>query len=265
MYIYTITNNGKTSYLIPTAHYNINLLFTKDEIKRFNQIIKSVDSFAFEAEMGKDTLAEKDKIKIKDKYSQEDIKKITIEFNKVFKTKITNKDIENKNIMLLIPGPGIGGICCDKKEIMDLYINTLAKKENKPIIYLDEGKDYKKLIKDMEIIVKMMRDNYSKNPLKLPVIKKHIGLTKKAIISYKKAFDKSDGKKTKKNNSSQQDKEQMLDNRNEIWAEKIAKKINSGESIAVFVGANHIDTKLSNNVVELLKKDYKLVFNKVKY
>lgn len=271
MYIYKLIHNNKTSYLIPTAHYNINLLFTKDEIQQLNDIIKNIDNYAFEANIQKDTLSKKDKIPIKDVYSQEDIEKISMEFNKVFKTNITNKDIENKNIMTLIPGPGIGGICCDKNEIMDLYINNLAKKEKKPIIYLDEGKDYKKLIKDMEVMVKMMREHMSKNPLKLPVIKKHISLTKKAIISYKKVFDKSTGKqnkktkKGKKNNSSHNDKEQMLDNRNKIWADKIAKVINSDKSIAVFVGANHIDTNLSNNIVELLNKNYNIVFNKVKY
>lgn len=267
MYIYTLNYNNIISYIIPTAHYNINLLFSDSEIKDLKQIINNCNIISFESKNKdkKDKKNKKDKIEIKDVYSESNMNLIVSNFNKIFKTNITNKDIESKNIMTLTPGPGIGGISGEINDIMDINMEQYAAKEFKDILYLDEGKDYNKFMKELEEMVKKLSDYLSENPLKIKDIKINMNNTKKEIILYKNLFKKTNKSKTRKNKNEYKDKKLALDTRNNIWAKKIANVINDNKSIAIFVGSNHIDNKFDNNLIDILKKDYNIIFTKIKY
>lgn len=260
MYLWTIEYNNIKSYLIPSFHVNINLIFSEDEIKKFEDIIKNSDAVLLESDLTqKNTLSsteKKTKLKsqIKKIYTDSDIDKIVKKLNIVFNIKLDAKDIEKKDIMGLTPGPGIGGLTCDIKNMMDYKLYYLAKDKKKHISFLDHGKTEKKAISNMSNMVSKIREHFVKNPFTINNISNHISKTKKAINSYKKIFKNMNNIKITKKNS---DKD-LLEDRNFIWVDKIANLIHKNKSVIVVGGAAHFDLSFNNNVIDLLKKKYNI-------
>lgn len=259
MYLWTVEYKGVKSYIVPTYHFNINLLFTKNELESFTKLIENSDMVYFESNVKKpnnDT-----KYSLKKIYNTETLKDIVDLINNVFKPLeyVDVKNIENKGIMTLTAGPGIGLLTSKEfNDAMDMYLNSIAKLKNKTVKYLDDGKEYKKTIKNLASMVEKMKEHLALNPPKIQDISKNIKLSKKSCNDYKKLFTKSSGITKKK----QLNKTQLLDKRNEIWSEKIANQIMTNKSIVAFVGSNHIDTSVRNNLIELLRNKYDLAFSK---
>ena len=59
MYFWTINYNNKKSFFIPSFHFNINLIFSEDEIKKFENIIENSDLVLFESETKKQAYSKK--------------------------------------------------------------------------------------------------------------------------------------------------------------------------------------------------------------
>lgn len=263
MYLWTYEYQGKKNYLIPTYHFNIDLLFQKEELDNFTKIIENCDIVFFESEVKKpitDT-----KYKLKNIYSNNDLNKITELINTIFKPSlpIEVKNIESKGIMTLTAGPGIGLLTSkDFNDIMDIYFNLLSKSKKKIVKYLDEGKKYNNTIKNLSNVVDKMKEYLSKNPPNIQDISKNIKLSKKSVNEFKKIFTKSSSTSKKNKLSNKFNNKELINNRNKIWMEKIANMITSNKSIVAFIGANHIDINKNDNLIALLANKYNIKFTK---
>jgi len=263
MYFWTIDYNNKKSYFIPSFHFNINLIFSEDEIKKFENIIENSDLVLFESEMKKQgyskkyTKENKVKSQIRKIYNQSDIVNIVNKLNKVFKINLDTTDIEKKDIMTLTPGPGIGLLTGDIKLAMDYKLYNIEKNKKKDIEFLDSGKEFEKISSDLTDQVKKMREYAVKNPFTMKNICKNILLTKKVINSYKKVYKKHDHTKLTKKTDSHDKK--LIDSRNLKWVDIIANLIHQNKSLSIVAGANHLDLLFNNNVIDLLKKKYNIV------
>jgi uncharacterized protein YbaP (TraB family) len=260
MYLWTIEYNNIKSYLIPSFHFNINLIFSEDEIKKFEDIIQNSDIVLLESDVAKKkTLSKTEKktklrSQIKKIYTHSDIDKIVKKLNTVFNIELEPKDIEKKDIMGLTPGPGIGGLTCDMKNMMDHKLYDIAKDKKKHISFLDHGKTEEKALSNMSNMISKTREHFIKNPFTIKNISKHISMTKKTTNSYKKIFKNTNNMKITKKNSDKT----VLENRNFIWAHKIANLIHKNKSVMVIGGAAHFDLSFNNNVIDLLKKKYNI-------
>lgn len=261
MYLWTIEYNNIKSYLIPSFHLNINLIFSEDEIKKFEDLIQNSDIVLFESDFGK-TKAPSKKVKknklrtqIKKVYTQSDIDKIVKKLNKAFNIKLDAKDIEKKDIMGLTPGPGIGGLTSDITDAMDNKLYSIAKDKKKHISFLDHGKTEQKSDKNLSEMVDKIRDYLVQNPLTIKTISKNIQTTKNSTNSYKKIYKKRNNMKITRKNSNNKI---FIDNRNFIWIPKIADLIHKNKSVVIVAGAQHFDLSLKNNVIDLLKKKYNI-------
>jgi uncharacterized protein YbaP (TraB family) len=251
MYLWSFEYNGKKSYLIPTYHININLLFTNSEIQILENIIKNTDVVFFESNPQKPN--KKAKTQIKDIYTSNDIITITKNINKEFKLHLEPKTIESKSIMQLTPGPGIGLLTCNFENGMDKMLNKIAKDSKKTIIYLDKGKEYTLTMKNLANQVDKIKTYLAAHPFSLKDINKNIKLTKKSIIEYRKLYTKTKINKMTQKNTVNTDKS-LLDNRNFNWIPQINKIIKQNKSVVITVGSNHIDILYKNNIIDLLRK-----------
>ena len=258
MYLWTIDYNNIKSYLIPSYHFNINLLFTKDELQKLETIIGNSDVVCFESLIKKSVLSEEEKklklkTQIKKSYTSDDMLNIVNELNRVLKTNLETKDIEKKDIMTLLPGTGIGLLTSDLKNIMDHKLQDIAKNKKKEIVYLDSGKAYKKSMDKMGDQVKNMRKYTLEHPFTLDDIFKYISLTKQTIHDYRKLYDKKNFTKIYNN----RDKE-LTDDRNLNWLPKIVDLLEQNKAIVIIVGANHLNLSFENNLISLLEKKYNI-------
>ncbi len=261
MYLWTIEYNNIKSYLIPSFHLNINLIFSEDEIKKFEDIIQNSDIVLFESELGKKkTISKKEKknklrTQIKKVYTQSDIDKIVKNLNKAFNISLDAKDIGKKDIMGLTPGGGIGTLTSDITDGMDIKLYRMAKDKKKDVSFLDHGNTHKNAVENLSEMIDKIRDHLVQNPLTIKTISNHIQMTKKLTNSYKKIYKKQNNMKITRKNSNDKI---LVDNRNFIWAPKIADLIHQNKSVVVVAGANHFNLSLKNNVIDLLKKKYNI-------